>query len=116
MRKELGPLLRLSVPVILAEIGWMAMGLVDTVIVGPLGAAAIGATGMSSAIFFAIAVFGMGMMLGLDALVSQSFGARRLDDCVRWLQHGVILALGVAPVLMLVSYAGFSTIGAWGLH
>ena len=96
MRRELGPLLRLAAPVVLAEIGWMSMGVVDTIIVGPLGPAAIGATGMSSAIFFAIAVFGMGIMLGLDTLVSQSYGARREDDCVRWLQHGVCLALVVA--------------------
>ena len=72
-------MLRLAAPVILAETGWMAMGLVDTLMVGPLGPAAIGATGMGSAIFFTIAVFGMGMLLGLDALVSQSFGAGRPD-------------------------------------
>lgn len=116
MRRELGPMLRLALPVVLAEIGWMAMGLVDTLMVGPLGPAAIGATGMSSSIFFAIAVFGMGVMLGLDALVSQSFGADRPDDCVRWLHHGVILALVVAPLLMLLAYAAFSTIDSWGLH
>jgi MATE family multidrug resistance protein len=116
MRRELAAMLRLAAPVILAEIGWMAMGVVDTLMVGPLGPAAIGAAGMGSAIFFTIAVFGMGMMLGLDALVSQSFGAGRLDDCVRWLQHGVLFALIVSPLVMLVAYAGFSTIDSWGLH
>ena len=95
-------MLKLAGPVILAEIGWMSMGIVDTIMVGPLGPAAIGATGMSSSLFFAVAVFGMGVMLGLDALVSQSYGAGRLDDCVRWLQHGVLLALVVAPVVMIV--------------
>src|SRR5688500_3871048 len=116
MRRELRPMLRLAVPVVLAEIGWMAMGIVDTVMVGPLGPGAIGAAGMSSSIFFAVAVFGMGVMLGLDALVSQSFGAGRLDDCVRWLQHGAILALVVGPVLLLVAYGGLLTIDTWGLH
>src|SRR6185503_1077989 len=70
MPSELRAMLRLAVPVILAEIGWMAMGLVDTLMVGPLGPAAIGATGMGSAVFMAIAIFGMGLMLGLDSLVS----------------------------------------------
>ncbi len=114
--RELAPLLTLAAPVVLGEIGWMAMGIADTVMVGPLGPAAIGATGMASSIFFAIAVFGMGVMLGLDALVSQAHGARRPDECVRWLHHGIALSLVVAPALMAVCYATFSTIGSWGLH
>ena len=65
---------RLAGPVILAEIGWMSMGIVDTIMVGPLGPAAIGASGMAS-LFFAVAIFGMGVMLGLDALVAKSYGA-----------------------------------------
>jgi MATE family multidrug resistance protein len=109
-------MLKLAGPVVLAEIGWMSMGIVDTIMVGPLGPAAIGATGMSSSIFFALAVFGMGVMLGVDALVSQSYGAGRRDDCVRWLQHGILLAVIVAPALMLVFYGALNTIDHWGLH
>jgi MATE family multidrug resistance protein len=116
MRRELVPMLKLAGPVILAEIGWMSMGVVDTIMVGPLGPAAIGATGMSSSLFFALAVFGMGVMLGLDALVSQSAGAGRFDECVRWLQHGVCVAMVVAPATMLVFYGALLTIRSWGLH
>jgi len=116
VRRQIAPLIRLSLPVVLAEIGWMGMGLVDTLMVGPLGPAAIGAAGVGNALFFAIAIFGMGVMLGLDALVSRSFGARRLDDCLRWLQHGMVLSAITAPVLMLVAYGGWLTMPHWGLH
>jgi MATE family multidrug resistance protein len=109
-------MLRLAGPVILAEIGWMSMGIVDTIMVGPLGPAAIGVSGMSNSIFFAVAVFGMGVMLGLDALVAKSYGAGRLDDCVRWLQHGVLVALVVAPTIMLIFYGALTTSAHWGLH
>ena len=109
-------MLKLAGPVILAEIGWMSMGIVDTIMVGPLGPAAIGASGMSNSIFFAVAVFGMGVMLGLDALVATSYGAGRLDDCVRWLQHGILVALVVAPTIMLVFYGALTTSAHWGLH
>ena len=71
VRREVRPLLKLAGPVVLAEIGWMSMGIVDTIMVGPLGPAAICATGMGSSVFTAIVIFGMGLMLGLDALVSQ---------------------------------------------
>jgi MATE family multidrug resistance protein len=116
MRSELPALLKLAVPVVLAEIGWMAMGVVDTIMVAPLGPAAIGATGMGSGVFTAIAIFGMGLMLGLDALVSQAFGARRLDECVRWLHHGVWMALVATPFVMLATLAALMTIDHWGLN
>jgi MATE family multidrug resistance protein len=116
MRRELLPMLRLAGPVVLAEIGWMSMGIVDTIMVGPLGPAAIGASGMSNSLFFAVAVFGMGVMLGLDALVAKSFGAGRLDECVQWLEHGLLVALGVAPAIMLVFYGALTTSAHWGLH
>jgi MATE family multidrug resistance protein len=109
-------MLWLAGPVVLAELGWMSMGIVDTIMVGPLGPAAIGAAGMSNSIFFAVAVFGMGVMLGLDALVAKSYGAGRLDDCVRWLHHGLIVALVVAPTVMLAFYGALTTSAQWGLH
>jgi MATE family multidrug resistance protein len=109
-------MLRLAGPVVLAEIGWMSMGIVDTIMVGPLGPAAIGATGMGNSLFFAFAVFGMGVMLGLDALVSQSYGAGRLDDCVRWLRHGLALSLIVGPALTALFYGALLGIDAIGLN
>jgi len=114
--REVRSLLALALPVILAEIGWMAMGLVDTIMVGPLGPAAIGATGMGSGVFTAIVIFGMGLMLGLDTFVSQAYGARRLDECVEWLHHGVWLAAIVGPLLMAVTWLVFVTLDWWGLH
>jgi len=113
---ELKPLLKIAGPIVLAEIGWMAMGIVDTIMVGPLGPAAISAAGIGSSLFFAIAIFGMGLMLGLDALVSQSYGAQRIDDCVRWLHHGVALALVVTPAVMAITWGLYLTIDWWGLH
>ena len=113
---ELRPLLRLAGPVILAEIGWMSMGLVDTMMVGPLGPAAIAAVGLGSGVFAAIVLFGMGLMLGLDALVSQAYGARRFDECEHWLHQGVWMAIGAGPLVMAVALLVFLTLDRWGLH
>jgi multidrug resistance protein, MATE family len=114
--RELIPLLKLAGPVILAEIGWMVMGIVDTIMVGPLGPAAIGATGLGSGVFTAIAIFGMGLMLGLDAFVSQSHGAGDQVECRRWLHAGVWLAVLVSPLVMGVAWLVYVSLDAWGLH
>lgn len=107
-------MLRLAWPVILAELGWISMGIVDTVIVRALGPAAIGAVGTGSTIFLTLMVLGMGTLLALDTFVAQNFGAGRIDECHRWLfaglQLGAILSIGLvilaAGVLAILPHAG----------
>src|SRR5262249_36638444 len=88
---EFKPMFRLGLPVVVAEMGWMVLGIVDTLMVGRLSPEAIGAVGVGSSLFIGVVIFAMGLSLGLDTLVSQAFGARRIEDCHRWLLHGVAL-------------------------
>lgn len=106
----------LAVPVVLAELGWMTMGLVDTLMVGRLGAEAIGAVGVGTSLFMGVTVFAMGLLLGLDTLVSQSWGAGRVDDCHRWLLHGTLLAAILSPLIMWLFLTLASGLSGWGLH
>ena len=81
----------------------MAMGVVDTIMVGPLGPEAIGAVGVSVSIQMGLTIFGMGVLLGLDTLVSQAFGARQIEDCHRWLLDGLALSVLLLVPTMSVS-------------
>jgi MATE family, multidrug efflux pump len=101
-KRELVALTRLAIPVVLSELGWMALGVVDTIMVGKLGPVAIGAVALGNAVFYTPSLFGIGLLLGLDPLVSQAYGRRDYDDCHRWLAQGIYLAFGVTPVLMLL--------------
>jgi len=100
--EEVRPMLRLAIPLVLAELGWMTMAIVDTMMVGRQAdsAVAIGAVSLGSILFMAVAIFGTGLMLGLDTLVSHSYGAGDVEDCHRSLVNGVYLSLGIAPILM----------------
>ena len=109
-------MLRLAGPVILAELGWMGMGVVDTIMVGPLGPAAIGAVGVGNALHFALAVFGMGLFLGLDMLVSRALGAGQLPECRAWLTTGVVLAAMLSPLFVLAGYVVRAGIPSFGFH
>src|SRR5437899_11024375 len=88
---EFGPMLGLAMPLAAAELGWMAMGFVDIVMAGPLGAGAIGAGSLGNMLFFPIVICGTGMLLGMDTLVAQAFGARDAQDCRRTLINGLWL-------------------------
>ncbi len=94
----------------------MTMGIVDTIMVGRLGPEAIGAVGIGSSLFLALAIFGLGLLLGLDTLVSHAYGAQRLDECHRWLVHGVYLSLMISVPLTGVAGLGILTLHFWGIH
>ena len=90
------------------------MGIVDTLMVGRLGADAIGAVGLASMLFFAVSVFAMGLLLGLDPLVAQAFGAGKIDECHRWLVHGLWVGALVAVPSLVVVMAMDASLAAWG--
>jgi len=102
MADEVRPMLGLAMPLVMAELGWMTMGIVDTMMVGrlPDSARAIGAVSLASILYIAVAIFGTGLMLGLDTLVSHSYGAGDVEDCHRSLVNGVYLSIAITPVLM----------------
>jgi multidrug resistance protein, MATE family len=98
---DIRTMLRIAVPLALAELGWMGMGVVDAIMVGhlPDSASAIGAASLGSAAFYAFAIFGLGLMSGLDTLVSQAYGAGDMPAARRSLASGVVLALCATPMV-----------------
>jgi MATE family multidrug resistance protein len=116
VRTEFLPMLKIAVPVVMAELGWMTMGVVDTVMVGGLGPEAISAAGVGNSMHIAFAIFGMAIMLGLDTLVSQAYGARDIRDCHRWFFDGLTLAaLMTVPIMALLLLVWFA-IPSLGFH
>lgn len=89
---EVSRLARLALPVALGELGWATMGTVDLVMAGPLGDAAIGAIGLGNNVFYTFGLMGIGLLLGLDTLVSQAYGAGNRADCRHSLTQGLWLA------------------------
>ena len=118
LKPEFRLLWKLAGPLVLAELGWMSMGVVDTVMVGRLreSAEAIGAVSLGSVLFYAVAIFGAGLLLGLDTLVSQAFGAGKVRDCHRFLLNSVYLSLPLAAVLMGTVWSLLPLLRSLGIH
>ncbi len=111
-------MLALATPLIVAELGWMTMGIVDTMMVGrlPDGALAISAVSIGSVMFVAAAFFGAGLFLGLDTLVSQAFGAGDLDDCHLSLANAIYLAAVLTPLLVTVTWLSTPVLDVIGVQ
>jgi len=114
-KRELAAMVTLAIPVVLSELGWMAQGVVDTIMVGSLGPASIGAVALGNALFYTPSLFGIGLLLGLDTVVAQAFGRKDFDDCHRWLAQGIYLALGIVPILMILIALASIGLGHFGI-
>lgn len=99
-QQELPPMVKLAGPLVMANLGWMGMAIVDTMMVGRVSPEAIGAVSLGSILFTTIALFGGGLLLGLDTLVPQAFGAGKVEDCHRALLSSIYLSLPLAAILM----------------
>lgn len=97
---DVSELARLAMPVVLAQIGLMAMGVVDTVMVGRVSPVDLAAVAVGHLYFFAVSVVGMGILFSLDPVVSQAVGADDSVGVARGLQRGVVLATGLSVVTM----------------
>jgi MATE family multidrug resistance protein len=103
-RADLRTLAGLAVPVVFVQLGLMAMAVVDTMIVGRLSATALAGVAVANIYLFGLGGFGLGVLMSLDPVVSQAFGARDEAAVARALQRGIVMAvvLGVLAALSFI--------------
>lgn len=99
LRRELAALGRLTGPLLVAGVGYMLLGAVDTAIVGRVGEVPLGAVGLGASLFFAVSVLGWGWMLALDPLIGQAMGAREAEAARETFWQGIWVAVaGTVPL------------------
>jgi len=95
-------IIALATPVVIAKLSFTAMGIVDTAMVGRLGATAQAAVGIATTYMFTLYVFGLGIIGVINTFVSQNHGAGRLDRCGVVLGHGQRIATAVGAVTLVI--------------
>ncbi len=94
-------LLRLALPIVGVNVGMMLMGAVDTIMVGRVSPEALAAVALGNVYSFAVMMFGVGVLLALDPILSQAHGAGEQELFALAVQRGGILALALAIPLSL---------------
>jgi multidrug resistance protein, MATE family len=102
LRGEARALATLAVPVVVVQVGMMAMGVVDTMMIGRVSATALAAVALGHLYFFIIASFGMGTLMALDPIVSQAMGAGDELAVRRGMQRGLVLAVCLTIPMTIV--------------
>jgi MATE family multidrug resistance protein len=90
---ELRATAALAVPVVLVQLGFMAMGVVDTLMVGQVSARVLAAVALGNLYYFNVTILATGSLMALDPIVAQAAGAGESESIARALQRGMILAV-----------------------
>ena len=107
LRAELREIATLGGPITLSFVANQLLGFVDTAMVGRLGATALAAVGIGNGIFFSITVLFMGLILGMDPLVSQAEGAGDRSRARAVLGQAARLGLVLSvPCMAIIVLAG----------
>jgi MATE family, multidrug efflux pump len=114
LRREIWQVARLSAPVALAQLGLMMIGVVDTLMLSRLGVTELAAGALGNAWQWTFLSLGLGVVMGIDPLISQAHGRGDGPGAALALQRGIVLALLISvPITALVasSRAGLTWLG-----
>ena len=100
MNKEI---LRLAVPSIITNITVPLLGMVDVAIVGHIGNASYIAAIALATMVFNLIYWNFGFLrMGTSGLTAQAYGAEDRQECLRVLVRALVIALGVAAMLIIL--------------
>jgi multidrug resistance protein, MATE family len=104
-RGEIRAMLSLAWPMILTNLGQVAMNTTDVMMMGRLGPAALGAGALGASLYFAPMIFGLGLMLATSPMMAIELGRKRhsVRDIRRTARQGMWTAAAIAlPIWLLL--------------
>lgn len=94
-------LFQIALPLALAGLGQMLLDAVGVAVAGRSSALELGAVGLGSSVFFTLAVFGAGVVLGMEPLVARATGAGDPERARACLGSGLWVSLVLGALLAL---------------
>src|SRR3546814_14270880 len=100
LRRELREYFRLAWPIVVAQLSFVSMGTVDTILAGRLGAPQLAAVAVGANVFFLMYVFFLmfvffsGLFMAVSPIVAQKIGAGRdVREIGSFVRGALVLAL-----------------------
>ncbi len=102
-RSDMRETLRLSIPIVIAQLGVVLMGVTDTLMIGRiLGALPLGASGVANSVTFLIGSIGIGTLGIVSAFVSQAKGKKDVKEINRLYRASIRVAWLLSLVLGVI--------------
>ncbi|MFA6277198.1 MAG: MATE family efflux transporter [Pedobacter sp.] len=106
----------LATPIVVSQIGHMAVHIADSVIVGQFaGTVQLAAVSLVNSLFTIIMVLGLGLSYGLTPLIAKQNGSKNYSECGRLLSNSLLINIVSGIILYLLLHFGtLSIIGHLG--
>lgn len=101
-RADLRATWRLAAPIVVVQVGWQLMGVIDALMVGRVSPAALAAVSIGNLLFFNVQVVAFGLLMALDPIVAQATGAGDREGVALGVQRGLVLALASSVAIIAV--------------
>src|SRR5690606_23888941 len=95
---------RLAYPIIIGQLGFIMMGVVDSIMVGELGAVPLAGASLGNSIFILVYIIGLGVAMSVTPLVAILVGAQRLSECGIYFRQSLIVNFAMGIILMSLIY------------
>ena len=104
--------IRLSLPVTVAQLGLVMMGVIDNMMIGDVGYEYLSAASLANSVYFIISVLGIGITFAISALVAEADAAGKPLQCRNYLIQGtwvsiltaIIIAFLIGSATLLLPY------------
>jgi MATE family multidrug resistance protein len=100
LREQVKTTFLLAYPVMLSQLGQVAVGVADSMMVGRLGALELAASSLANSIFFVLLMFGIGISMGLTPLVSKAFGKGKTNQISRLFSNSLLINFFTSLVML----------------
>lgn len=97
---------KLAYPVIIGQLGIIMMGVVDSLMVGKLGAAPLAAAALGNGMTFLILIIGIGLSFAVTPLVAIAVGAGKFEDCGIYFRQSLLVNSIFSIVIALLIFFG----------
>lgn len=91
-------------PVIIGQLGFMMMGVVDSIMVGKIGAIPLAASALGHGLTFLVFIVGLGSSIAVTPLVAILVGAKRFEECGIYFRQSLIINLTLSVILFFAAY------------
>jgi MATE family multidrug resistance protein len=107
--QEISKIVKLGIPLFIAQFAQTAMGFVDTIMAGGVSANDMAAVSIAASIWLPCILFGVGVLMALIPLTAQAHGAGKHRKIPEIGQQGLYLALLLSiPIALLLYNAGYA--------
>jgi len=106
LKKHIISTFQLAYPVIIGQLGIIMMGVVDSLMVGKLGAAPLAAASLGNSLAFIILIIGIGVSLAVTPLVAIAVGSNKFEDCGVYFRQSLLVNSVLSIIIAFAIYFG----------